>query len=225
MLEALRNEYASVVVGNVAFVAAVAIVAVGVAARRFKRPLYPMQKFSRSRQYFKKAEVLPLRVPWTVRYSDYAPVETERTDQPLPWWFRASRADGRRRFLCETSAFLFARVPYNPYGRTGASGRGVLKHWGPNRITVVVFMNRDNHMGRVSVAYDVVPVSGARLLHAGYVDHPANTDNAWLEGCVYVDLSRLEGGDVREEYPWLVPMITYSTPPPSPARSSSSPTS
>jgi hypothetical protein len=54
------------------------------------------------------------------------------------------------------------------------------------------------------------------LVHTGYIDHPANTDNAWIEGNIYVSKKHDLVEDVRDDYPWLVELFKYSTPPPSP---------
>ena len=182
--------------------------------RRYKSPQYSVQKYSRSTSIIDRTKILPLRVPWKVKFNDYHPFRTEmNTFQP--WWFRWCFTDGKTRLLCETSAFLFACVPYNPFGRTGASGRGILKYWGPNRVDIVVFMNKTNHIGIVNVFYHKI-LSSLNLVHSGYIDHPANTDNAWIEGNIYVSKKHDLVEDVRDDYPWLVELFKYSTPPPSP---------
>jgi hypothetical protein len=182
--------------------------------RRYKSPEYSVQKYSRSTSIIDRTRILPLRVPWKVKFNDYNPFRTEmNTFQP--WWFRWCFTDGKTRLLCETSAFLFACVPYNPFGRTGASGRGILKYWGPNRVDIVVFMNKTNHIGIVNVFYHKI-TSSLNLVHSGYIDHPSNTDNAWIEGNIYVSKKHDLVEDVRDDYPWLVELFKYSTPPPSP---------
>jgi hypothetical protein len=182
--------------------------------RKYEPPKYSIQKFSRSNRLFHKTKILPLRVPWTVKFNNYDPIRTEKNTFQ-PWWFKLCFTDGKTRLLCETSAFLFAYVPHNPHGRTGASGRGILKYWGPNRIDVVVFMNKTNHIGMVNVFYHEVTTS-FDLVHSGYIDHPANTDNAWLEGNIYVSKKHDLVEDVREDFPWLVELFKFSTPPSSP---------
>jgi hypothetical protein len=190
--------------------------------RRYKSNYYSIQKFSRSTSLIDKTTILPLRVPWKVKFNDYNPIRTERNTFQL-WWFRLCLTDGKTRLLCETSAFLFSYVPYNPLGRTGASGRGTLKYWGPNRVDIVVFMNKTNHIGQVNVFNHKITTSffnhkittSLNLVHSGYIDHPANTDNAWLEGKIYMSKVLQDDlvEDVTEAYPWLVDMFKYSTPP------------
>lgn len=57
----------------------------------------------------------------------------------------------------------------NPGGRTGVRGRGALEKYGPN-----------------PVEFRLGPERKFLILH-GYVDHPVNTDNAWLHGSIYAD--------------------------------------
>lgn len=172
--------------------------------RRYKIPAYSTQKFSRSDTLMNKTIVLPLRVPWKVKFDDYNPIRTEDHKFNL-WWFKLCFTDGRTRLLCETSAFLFAYVPYNPLGRTGVSGRGILKYWGPNRVDVVVCMNKNNHKVNIFYKKTKAPADAA-LIHSGYIDHPANTDNAWFEGNIYVYKVRRDDlvEDAKEDYPWLM---------------------
>ena len=179
--------------------------------RRYKTPVYSIQKFSRSNCLMNKTRVLPLSVPWKVKINNYDATPTEKKKFHL-WWFKLCFTDGRRRFLFETSAYLFAYVPYNPLGRTGVSGRGILKYWGPNRVDIVVFVNRNNHISKVNMFYDKFKASrDIVLMHSGYIDHPANTDNAWLEGNVYMFRKHDLVEDVRENYPWLVDIFKNST--------------
>ena len=109
-------------------------------------------------------------------------------------------------------------MPYNPFGRTGASGRGILKHWGPNQINIVVFINSTNNIGAVNTFYHNFEANKITyLIHSGYIDHPANTDNAWFEGNIYACKKSDLTEDVKEDYPWLVELLKYSTPPSSPS--------
>lgn len=190
--------------------------ALGVAllVRRYKLPKYSIQKFSRCTSLINRTIIPPLRVPWKVKFDNYDPVRTERHEFHF-WWFKLCFTDGRTRLLCETSAFLFARVPYNPFGRTGVSGRGIFKYWGPNRFDVVVYTNKNNHIGIVKKFYHKVKtLRNYSLIHSGYIDHPANTDNAWFEGNIYACRKHDLVEDIRGDYPWLVDMFKYSTPPP-----------
>ena len=166
--------------------------------RRFQTPRYSSQKFSRSNQFLLRSTVPPLKVPWSVPYTDYAPVKYETTDHP--WWFRTTRLDGKVRLLVEVSARLFTKMPINPYGRTGATGKGALLHSGPNKITLTVFWSSTGGYAGES--------SGklGKRIHHGYVDHPLNTDNAWIEAEVFVheDFSQTShGGEKPECPPWL----------------------
>lgn len=197
------------------YIIAVTVPLVLLYRRRFKRPLYSTQKFSRSNEYFQKRHLAPLKAPWNVRIQDYNPIQTERL--PIQaWWFRCCNTDGKARMLFEVSPYSFTKVPYNPLGRTGAEGRGVLKYWGANYIKVVVSLNKNNHIGRVEMGKNITVDNTCEIIHRGYIDHPANTDNAWIEGDVFVNKEITLFDDLRDEYTWLQPFLKYSTPVSSP---------
>lgn len=92
-----------------------------------------------------RTTVLDEKVPWTVKWDDYKPVEY--TAPPVlknPPWADDSDAkkvqhynqiDGkvdRRSFMGDYAVNADTNRPLNPQGRTGLSGRGLLGRWGPN---------------------------------------------------------------------------------------------
>lgn len=146
--------------------------------RRYRNNQYFTQRFSRKCDYIQKAAVAPLKVPWGVKYCDYRPLgEIKET---LFWWFNLTRVDGTVRFLIEVSPYTFCRVPVNPLGRTGVVGKGLLPHYGPNRMTLTILWSKT--LGFLKVVYS----KKGTLLFTGYLDHAMNTDNAWIEATIYL---------------------------------------
>ncbi|BFZ18401.1 hypothetical protein BsWGS_21439 [Bradybaena similaris] len=87
------------------------------------------------------------KVPWSVPFPEYKPVYyTSKTvlDQPawadkedilngrVPEWNKLDGAVNRCSHLGIYSLDPDTKLPRNPIGRTGISGRGVLGRWGPN---------------------------------------------------------------------------------------------
>jgi len=86
-----------------------------------------------------RAPVPDERVPWSVAWPAYAPIEfTHESVAKQPVWadpVDASRIAGLRdRLSYESSPLTLAPNgrPLNPFGRTGTTGRGLLGKWGPN---------------------------------------------------------------------------------------------
>lgn len=217
------------------------------AFRRFRPPPYTTQKYSRMSLAFTKTHVPALLVPWSVKHASYAPVvipaaayngeHDHHQEDTVPsswfrdafcfvphWWFWTTRADGTLRFLAEVSPVLFSRMPTNPYGRTGCSGRGQLPHLGPNPMVYTVVVSPSS--GKCT---RVLYRKEGKLAFRGYLDHPFNTDNAWVEAEVYVtteppdaygtsdnpdpDPTRTStrpspaGADIVAMHPWLVDVL------------------
>lgn len=168
--------------------------------RRYRPSRYSTQRFSRRGDYIEKSEVSPLKVPWSVRYESYSPRGNPHGFFPF-WWLYPTFADGRRRCLVEVSPYILTPVPWNPFGRTGVVGKGLFAQYGPNRMTVTVYWSAT--LGFLKMAY----LGAGRRLHRGYVDHPLNTDNAWVEADIrHVELQDFAGvtEDCEE---WLRPYL------------------
>ncbi len=146
--------------------------------RRYRPPKYSTQKLSRSSELIERAPIEVLKVPWTVKHMSYAPLGTIDDSCPL-WWFYPTIIDGRTRLLIEVSPFTMRSVPSNPFGRTGAVGKGRLKQYGPNHMSLTVFWSRPGGVHKVCAVKSGLP------LYRGYVDHPLNTDNAWVEADIH----------------------------------------
>ena len=165
-------------------------------SRAFRVPRHFAQRYSRDDWMQQRSRVRASLVPWRVRHPDYRPVISGAPAADF-WWFRRTFADGTCRFLFEVSPRTFALMPTNPYGRTGCRGLGKLKHLGGNfvRFTVV----RSPLQSFIRLVED----GGGFQIYRGYIDHPLNTDNAWLEGTVSVRF--VEGEYFSSEFcePWL----------------------
>lgn len=146
--------------------------------RRYRAPRYYTQKFSRSCKYLDKTKIMTLKVPWHVKFSDYAP-QGSITDKLTCWWFDRTDIDGKERFLIEVSPVTFSKVPINPMGRTGYSGMGLFPKYGPNKMIVTLVYSKT--FGFLRAVY----TKRGHLIYEGYIDHPMNTDNAWYEAEVY----------------------------------------
>lgn len=146
--------------------------------RRYKCKNYSTQKYSRRCDYMQKSQVSPLKVPWKVRYDGYDPLGEEDARVSC-WWFRLTFVDGRMRFLVEVSPYVFCRAPYNPLGRTGVMGNGLFPQCGPNYMIMTILWS--DTLGFLKL------INGKEGVHLyrGYVDHPMNTDNAWVEADIY----------------------------------------
>lgn len=173
--------------------------------RRFQPPRYPAQKFSRSGQFLARSAVPPLRVSWSVAFTDYTPINNGALTEF--WWFRKTKLDGKVRFLIEVSSKIFSKMPVNPYGRTGATGNGLLTRLGPNEITITVMWSRtQGYLRKSNVAF-------GKMIFCGYVDHPLNTDNAWIEAQIFineVDMPQDWPYEKEEPEPWLKKILTQS---------------
>jgi hypothetical protein len=147
----------------------------------------------------KRTAVQPLRVPWTVKYKDYDP--QGKVKDTSFWWFNLTHIDGSTRFLVEVSPFTFSKVPFNPFGRTGASGKGVFPHHGPNIMIITIVWSRS--LGFLKMIF----VKKGTFLYRGYVDHPMNTDNAWVEAVLYYyEVKEYPG--LKEDCPeWLTTFV------------------
>lgn len=167
--------------------------------RRYKMQRYSTQKFSRRCDYMKKNAVSPLKVPWNVKYHDYNPLG--EVNKKMFWWFHLTRVDGGIRFLIEVSPFMFSRVPVNPFGRTGIVGKGLFPHYGPNNMILTIVWSKT--FGFLNIVY----LKKGKLLHMGYLDHPMNTDNAWVEASIYYyELQEYNG--IKEQCPeWLYSFV------------------
>ena len=176
-----------------------AVLFVCYAFRRYRVPRFTTQKFSRRCEYLKKAAVAPLKVPWNVDYQDYNPLGAIK-DTGF-WWFYLTRIDGCTRFLIEISPFTFSKVPFNPFGRTGVSGKGVFPHYGPNNMVLTIVWSRS--LGFLKIIFK----KKGNILYTGYVDHPLNTDNAWIEANIYYyELQEYPG--LKEDCPeWLTAFV------------------
>lgn len=172
---------------------------VGYILRRYKAVIYSTQKHSRRCDYIKKNAVVPLKVPWTVRYNDYSPIG--EINETMFWWFHLTRVDGGIRFLVEVSPYTFCRVPFNPLGRTGAVGKGLFPHYGPNNMTLTIVWSK------YSGFLKYIPFKKGKFLYMGYLDHPMNTDNAWIEAIIYYyEVQEYIG--LKEECPeWLIAFV------------------
>ena len=172
---------------------------VGYVLRRYKTQRYSTQKFSRRCDYMEKTSVAPLKVPWSVKYNDYNP--TGEINDLRFWWFNLTRVDGDIRFLIEVSPYTFCRVPFNPFGRTGVVGKGLFPHCGPNNMILTIVWSKS--LGFLKVVY----LKKGKFLYTGYLDHPMNTDNAWVEATIYYfEVQEYPG--IKEKIPeWLTTFV------------------
>ena len=145
--------------------------------RKYKPQKYSTQKYSRWCDYIEKTQLTPLKVPWNVHYEDYTPLG--EIDENYIWWFNLTFIDGRARFLIEVSPYTFRGVPVNPLGRTGVIGRGLFSHSGPYSVLITISWSKIS--GFLSMSF----TKGDNFLYRGYLDHPMNTDNAWMEATIY----------------------------------------
>lgn len=159
------------------FLGYVAVIVCVWICRRYRSERYFTQKYSRRCDYVKKAKLSALRVPWSVAYPEYKPLGTIGTGSF--WWFNLSYIDGHARFLVEVSPYIFCSVPFNPLGRTGAVGKGVFPHTGVNSIILTIVWSRS--LGFLKM----LAFQKGTLMYRGYLDHPMNTDNAWVEASIY----------------------------------------
>ena len=164
--------------------------------RAFRVPRHFAQRYSRDDWMQQRSRVRASLVPWRVRHPDYRPVISGAPAADF-WWFRRTFADGTCRFLFEVSPKTFALMPTNPYGRTGCRGLGKLKRPGGNFVRFTVIRSPLQSFIRL------VEDGGGFQIYTGYIDHPLNTDNAWLEGTVSVRY--VEGEYFSSEFcePWL----------------------
>lgn len=153
-------------------------IVVAVVARRYKSPRYSTQRFSRRCDYMQKCQITPLKVPWCVTHKDYRPFGQISKVSPF-WWFHLTQIDGCLRFLVEVSPYMFCRVPFNPFGRTGIIGKGLFPRFGPNHMIITIVWSRT--FGFLKMVY----LKKGKFLYRGYIDHPMNTDNAWVEADIY----------------------------------------
>lgn len=167
----------------------------GYVLRRYKIQRYSTQKFSRRCDYMDKSAVAPLMVPWRVKHNDYNPLG--EVNETKFWWFHLTRVDGGIRFLIEVCPFTFHHVPVNPFGRTGIIGKGLFPHYGPNNMTLTIVWSKT--IGFLKLVY----LKKGKFWYTGYLDHPMNTDNAWVEATIYYyELQEYDG--ITEQCPeWL----------------------
>ena len=172
----------------------------GYILRRFKTQRYSTQKFSRRCDYMEKTAVPPLKVPWMIKYNDYNPLG-EMNEMIWFWWFNLTRVDGCIRLLVEVSPYTFSRVPFNPFGRTGVLGKGLFPHFGPNNMILTIIWSKS--LGFVKMVY----LKKGNFLYTGYLDHPMNTDNAWVEASIYFyEVQEFTG--IQEQCPeWLTVFV------------------
>ncbi len=172
--------------------------------RRYKTQRYSTQKFSRKCDYMEKTSLAPLKVPWNVKYDEYNPMG--EINEATFWWFNITRIDGGMRFLFEVSPYIFRKVPFNPFGRTGVVGKGLFQHFGPNNMVLTIIWSKT--LGFLRLVY----LKKGKFLYHGYLDHPMNTDNAWVEATIYY-LEVQEYPGIKEECPeWLTTFVkTIST--------------
>lgn len=186
-----------------AAITAMALTTFWYVVRRYRTPSYHTHKFSRNTMYMNKSLISPLKVSWLVKFEDYRPLGSPCEQKNLSWWFQTTRVDGRTRFLVEVSPHSFSFVPINPIGRTGVIGKGLFPKLGPNNICITVVWSRKQ--GLLNMAY----VKEGKHVYTGYLDHPLNTDHAWVEADVYLRFSESE---VKEECAdWLVSFIDENT--------------
>jgi len=173
----------------------VSALCLGYVLRRYRMQRYSTQKFSRKCDYMEKTAVLPLMVPWSVKYHDYSPLG--EVNETKFWWFNLTRVDGGIRFLFEVSPYTFRRVPVNPFGRTGVVGKGLFPKYGPNKMILTIVWSKT--AGFLKLVY----LKKGKILYTGYLDHPMNTDNAWVEARIYYyELQEYNG--IKEQCPkWL----------------------
>ncbi|CAF1660599.1 unnamed protein product [Adineta ricciae] len=81
----------------------------------------------------------------------------------------------------------------NPHGRTGLSGQGLFNIIGPNRYTISLYLQRKHHKNYILLLknsrhkYELPKTSSIKktllchTLDVIYLDHPLNTDDAWIE--------------------------------------------
>ena len=175
--------------------------------RRYRPPPYSTQRFSRTRiGSVMKSTVPPLKVPWTVAHPTYSPVCTGPTVPHEFWWFNRTFIDGRLRFLCEISPRLLTALPINPYGRTGATGLGTLQHMGANSVVFTVLRTSNGFVAQPHPTQKTRPPVRGTLIWRGYVDHPYNTDNAWVEGSIYI-VEAAEATEAAEASPQVIEAI------------------
>ena len=128
--------------------------------------------FSRLENLMKRTKVLPLRVPWKVK----SMITIQYKQKEAILYFGGSNC-----VLLMAEQDCYARRPHfcshtfpTTHLAVPVSGRGILKYWGPNRVDVIVFMNKNNHIGIVNIFYHKATTSrDAVLIHSGYIDHPA----------------------------------------------------
>jgi hypothetical protein len=145
--------------------------------RRYKTQNYATQKFSRRNDYMRKTEFSPLKVNWNVKFEDYKPLGKIRVTRF--WWFDRTNIDGKKRLLIEVSPYTFCCAPFNPFGRTGIIGEGLFPHTGPNYQIFTIVWSRT--LGFLKMMH----VRKGNFFSQGYLDHPLNTDNAWIEADIY----------------------------------------
>lgn len=202
-----------IVAGVGATIAAFMAVAARLGVRRNAPPPAMRRVTNRGGAYECRTVVPPLRVPWTIAFPKYAPTcapACESGEIVSAEAVRASRWSARlhlafrpvylsisdRRWHAQLYGGCLSSTPRNPSGRTGISGRGHLPNLGGNAMIVVVSRHGASTFEMmVPVSTDalarlarltsrVLPM--CKLAHFGYVDHPYNTDNAWVEAAVFV---------------------------------------
>lgn len=184
--------------------------------RRLGAPLASRRATNRGGAYECGPAVPPLRVPWKIPYPTYAPACVLEGDDGVGaasdegLWSWAVRWNARvqqafrpvyvsisdRRWHAQMGGGCLSSTPRNPSGRTGVAGRGHLPHLGGNAMIVIVSRHGASTFEMmVPVSTDalarlarltarVLPM--CELVHFGFVDHPRNTDNAWVEAAVFV---------------------------------------
>tara|TARA_B100001093_G_scaffold520462_1_gene616249 strand:+ start:6107 stop:6853 length:747 start_codon:yes stop_codon:yes gene_type:complete len=108
-----------------------------------------------------------------------------------------------------------AMLPLNPFSPTGIGGKGLLKKWGPNHISVSIIItfdinnncyqllvvNKDDNYflpsGEIehsnvinSKIYNklknIIDIKNAHFIFSGYSNDSKNTDHAWIEKSAYL---------------------------------------
>lgn len=192
-----------------------------VALRYYKPPPYTLQSRARRDVCSPRSKFMGLYTPWSVDFLTYKPTTFPPSDDSvrLFWWLQPTFIDSRLRLLCEVCPSFFSHQPKNPYGRTGLCGRGRLKDFGPNWLVMYVHQLTNTHEYQVQTSWCqsfLTVLQHRNYTYRGYIDHPMNTDNAWVETVICPckhDLKTqniLTKEQLMAEYPWLHDVDLFS---------------
>lgn len=154
---------------------------------------------------FPRTPVPDAFAPWYVQWSSYSPMEYTNPKFLLDGAHRPSFADPphakRVQFNCYDSYGVnrvshvcyypidnFTGRPYNPIGRTGVSGRGVLGRWGPNHAAdALVYRFQNGHLQVITIRGKY---RGRRALPGGMVNRHESFKDASFRELIEETMSR-----------------------------------